>query len=157
MHTYSATIQWSRDAARFTDLRYPRAHTWTFDGGVTLAASSSPLHVPLPYSDPAAVDPEEAYVAALASCHMLTFLYFAARRGFVVATYRDQATGVMEKNEAGREAITRVTLAPHVVFTGDRIPAAEDVDALHHEAHEECYLANSVKTAIEIKGTWELA
>lgn len=157
MHTYSATIQWNRDAAKFTDLRYTRGHTWTFDGGVTLPASSSPLHVPVPYSDPAAVDPEEAYVAALASCHMLTFLYLAARRGFVVASYRDQATGVMEKNEAGKEAITHVTLAPHVMFAGEKTPAAEDVESLHHEAHQECYLANSVKTIIETKGTWEFA
>lgn len=157
MHTYSATIEWKRGASRFTDLRYPRAHTWTFDGGVTLPASSSPQHVPLPYSDPAAVDPEEAYVAALASCHMLTFLYLAARRGFVVASYRDQATGVMEKNAAGKEAITRITLAPHAVFAGEKVAAAQDVESLHHEAHEECYLANSVKTVIEIEGTWELA
>lgn len=157
MHTYTAIVQWSRDAAKFTDLRYNRAHTWTFDGGVTLPASSSPLHVPLPYSDPAAVDPEEAYVAALSSCHMLTFLYLAARKGFVVTSYRDQATGIMEKNEAGKEMIARVTLAPHVVFAADRIPAGEDVESLHHEAHEGCYLANSVKTVVEAKGTWELA
>lgn len=157
MHTYSTTIDWSRDGAKFIDLRYSRAHTWTFDGGVTLRASSSPLHVPVPYSDPAAVDPEEAFVAALASCHMLTFLYLAARRGFVVTTYRDPATGIMEKNEAGKEAITQVTLAPHVVFAGEKMPAAEDVESLHHEAHEECYLANSVNTVIEVKGTWELA
>jgi organic hydroperoxide reductase OsmC/OhrA len=111
--------------------------------------------VPLPFSDETAVDPEEAYVAALASCHMLGFLYFAARRGFVVTSYRDQPSGVMGKDESGREYITNVSLAPRVVFAADHAPADSDVEALHHEAHEACYLANSVKTTIDIHGGWE--
>jgi len=155
MATYTAKLEWTRRAAKFTDQRYSRAHTWQFDGGATLPASSSPYHVPVPYSDPAAVDPEEAYVAALASCHMLWFLYLAAGRGFVVNTYTDQPSGMMDRDDAGRNVITRVTLAPHVVFAGDRRPTDAAYEALHHEAHEACFLANSVKTIIVTKGTWE--
>lgn len=159
MATYTATIHWARQpGAAFTDLRYSRAHTWAFDGGVTLPASSSPHHVRLPYSDAAAVDPEEAYVAALASCHMLGFLYSAARRKFAVTSYRDAPIAVMGKDAEGRESITQLTLAPHVVFEpGERVPTEADIQALHHEAHEACYLANSVKTVIEVKGSWEVA
>jgi len=155
MSTHTASIQWSRRAAKFSDNRYSRAHTWQFDGGLTIPASSSPHVVPMPCSDPAGVDPEEAFVAALSSCHMLWFLSIAAKHRFVVDAYGDQPAGFMGKNETGKEVIKRVTLAPHVVFTGDKVPTGADVQALHHEAHEECFLANSVKTAVVIEGTWE--
>lgn len=148
MAEYGATVSWSRGDARFTDNRYSRAHTWRFDGGVEVPASSSPLHVRLPFSSAEAVDPEEAFVASLSSCHMLGFLYFAAKRGFVVESYEDRAVGVMGRNAVGREAITRVTLRPAVVFGGATQPTAEEIAALHHEAHEECYLANSVTSDV---------
>jgi len=154
---YTAKLEWNRRSAKFTDHQYSRAHTWQFDGGATVRASSSPNHVPLPYSDAAAVDPEEAYVTALASCHMLWFLYLAAGRRFVVNSYTDEPSGVMDKDEAGRKVITQVTLAPHVVFSGAHAPTDADYEALHHEAHEACFLANSVKTIIVTKGTWEFA
>jgi organic hydroperoxide reductase OsmC/OhrA len=155
MSEYAMTVEWERREAVFTDNKYSRAHVWHFDGGVSVPASSSPHVVRVPYSDPANVDPEEAFVAALASCHMLSFIYVAARRGFVVDRYRDQAVGVMAKNEAGRLAMTRVTLRPHTVFSGSRHPSEEDVHAMHHEAHEECYIANSVRTEVVTEPTWE--
>jgi organic hydroperoxide reductase OsmC/OhrA len=151
MSLHTAEVHWERHDAVFTDKRYSRAHRWSFDGGVVVPASSSPHAVPLPYSEPANVDPEEAYVAALSSCHMLTFLWLAARQGFVVDSYTDAAEGTMEVNDAGKEAVTRVTLRPRIVFAGARQPTEAELDALHHQAHEECYLANSVKTAIEVR------
>ena len=154
MHRYTADIHWTRQGSTFTDNRYSRVHEWRFDGGVVLPASSSPLSVRVPFSDPAAVDPEEAFVAALSSCHMLTFLYLAARAGWVVDRYDDAAVGLMEKLPNGREAVTRVTLYPVLLFTGPKSPTNEQVVALHHEAHEECYLANSVRTEIDIQGRW---
>ena len=150
MSLYTAEVHWERRDAVFTDKRYSRAHRWSFDGGVVVPASSSPHAVPVPYSDPANVDPEEAYVAALSSCHMLTFLWLASRQGFVVDSYTDAAEGLMQVNEAGKEAVTRVTLRPRIVFSG-RQPSEAELEALHHQAHDECYLANSVKTAIEVK------
>lgn len=146
MHT--ATVAWQRGDAPFTDNRYSRAHRWRFDGGAEVAASSSPHVVPVPLSDAAAVDPEEAYVAAIASCHMLWFLSLAAARGYRVDRYEDAAEGLMEKNAEGRAAITRVTLRPAIAFSGDARPSAADLDRLHHEAHERCYIANSVRTDI---------
>ncbi|HWE64645.1 MAG TPA: OsmC family protein, partial [Chloroflexota bacterium] len=122
MAEYITNVEWQRRGATFTDNKYSRAHTWQFDGGASVPASSSPHVVPVPYSDAAGVDPEEAYVAALSSCHMLWFLSIAARRGFVVDRYTDQAVGVMAKNDAGQWAITRVTLHPHVVFSGSSSP-----------------------------------
>src|SRR5262245_60924184 len=119
---YTSVVEWSRGGARFTDNRYSRGHVWRFDGGVAVPASSSPHVVPLPLSVAAAVDPEEAFVASLSSCHMLWFLSIAAKRGFVVDDYRDEAVGVMEKNAEGRLAMTRVTLRPAVRFSGDRAP-----------------------------------
>src|SRR5262245_60142944 len=118
MSAYTAVIRWARDGATFTDNRYNRGHRWTFDGGIEVAASASPHVVPLPLSVAAAVDPEEAFVAALASCHMLWFLSIAAKRGFVVESYKDEAAGVMAKNAAGKIAMTKVTLHPEVAFTG---------------------------------------
>jgi organic hydroperoxide reductase OsmC/OhrA len=148
MATNRATILWRRDGAAFTDNRYSRAHRWLFDEGVEVAASSSPHVVPLPMSIADAVDPEEAFVASLSSCHMLTFLYIAARRGFVVEEYRDDAAGNLAKDAAGRLAMTVVTLHPAIVFGGDRRPSRKDIEAMHHEAHEQCFIANSVRTNV---------
>jgi organic hydroperoxide reductase OsmC/OhrA len=151
MSNYTAEIHWSRDGQTFTDHRYRRAHAWRFDGGVTVPASSSPSVVPLPLSDAAAVDPEEAFIASLASCHMLWFLSIAAKRGYTVDAYTDAASGVMARNAEGRLAMTAVTLRPHVAFSGATMPDRASLDALHHAAHEECYLANSVRTVITIE------
>ncbi len=148
MAEHTAVIEWERNGAAFTDNRYSRRHSWRFDGGVELPASSSPHTVPVPLSDAAAVDPEEAFVAALASCHMLWFLSIAARRGFVVDSYRDDARGVLGRNDGGRLAMLRVTLRPSISFSGTTAPSWRDVLAMHHEAHEECYLANSVRTEL---------
>ncbi len=148
MPTYSATIRWQRNGAAFTDQRYSRAHAWHFDGGAVVPGSSSPRTVPLPYSDAAAVDPEEAFVAALSSCHLLWFLHLAAKAGFVVERYEDCADGVMAKNGEGRMAMTLVNLRPHAAFAGEKRPSRAEVEALHHRAHEECFIANSVKSEV---------
>ncbi len=151
-HEYRATVRWMRGDAKFTDQRYSRGHSWSFDGGITVPASSSPLSVRLPYSVAAAVDPEEAFVAAVSSCHMLTFLYVAAKQGFVVDSYADEAIGEMTKNERGRMWVSRVTLAPAITFSGEKRPTSEQLDELHHLAHDECYIANSVKSEVVVKG-----
>lgn len=143
-----AQVRWRRGNQVFTDVRYSRAHIWAFDGGIEVPASASPSLVAVPLSEPKAVDPEEAFVAALASCHMLTFLFTAAKAGFRVDSYDDEAFGVLDKNAAGRLALTRVTLSPKVVFSGDKLPDAEQVRAMHHEAHEDCFIANSVNTDV---------
>ena len=155
MSEYVITVAWERGDAAFTDRRYSRAHHWRFDGGATVPASSSPQIVPSPYSETGNVDPEEAFVAALSSCHMLWFLDFAARRGFVVDQYTDRASGVLAKDAAGLLAMTHVTLHPHTVFAGALHPSGEDVAALHHQAHQACYIANSVKTTVETEPTWD--
>jgi organic hydroperoxide reductase OsmC/OhrA len=147
MGSYTATVAWQRNGAAFTDNKYSRAHEWRFDGGAVVRGSSSPHVVRAPFSDPAAVDPEEAFIASLSSCHMLWFLSLAARRGLVVERYEDQAVGVMAKNEAGKEAMTVVTLRPKVTFAG-REPDRTELESLHHEAHEECFIASSVKTDV---------
>jgi organic hydroperoxide reductase OsmC/OhrA len=157
-HEYRASVTWKRAAdAKFTDQRYSRAHQWTFDGGITVPASSSPLSVRLPYSSAEAVDPEEALVAALASCHMLTFLYVAAKQGFVVDDYADDALGEMTKNERGKLWVSKVTLSPRIAFTGEKRPSPEQLDELHHLAHEECYIANSVKSEVVVQGAMSFA
>lgn len=148
MSTYSATILWQRNGAAFTDQRYSRAHVMQFDGGAVVPGSSSPHTVPLPYSDAAAVDPEEAFVAALSSCHLLWFLHLAAKAGFVVERYEDRADGVMAKNAEGKLAMTLVTLRQNAAFVGERQPTRAEVEALHHAAHEECFIANSVKSEV---------
>ena len=156
MASYEATVRWQRRPdERFVDGRYSRAHEWQFDGGAHVHASASPHVVRAPFSDPSGVDPEEAFVAALASCHMLSFLAFAAKHGFAITEYEDNAVGVMLKTSDGREWMTKATLRPSVVFTGDKRPIAEEVDALHHQAHEACYIANSVKTEVVIEGQAE--
>lgn len=149
MHRYTATTTWSRDDAPFTDLRYSRAHRWKFDGGVDLLGSSSPQHVRVPLSDPAGVDPEEAFVAALSSCHLLTFLYIAAKRGFVVDSYEDEAEGFMGDIGDGRLAVTRVVLRPRVRYVTP--PDAATDAAMHHQAHEDCYISNSVRTEVVVE------
>ncbi len=148
MAEYNTVVVWSRDGATFTDNRYSRGHRWLFDGGVEVPASSSPHIVPVPLSVAAAVDPEEAFVVSLSSCHMLSFLYIAAKRGFLVERYRDEAVGVLTKDTAGNLAMTRVTLRPGVEFGGDGRPTADEVMAMHHEAHEQCFIARSVKTDV---------
>ncbi|HEY2274560.1 MAG TPA: OsmC family protein [Steroidobacteraceae bacterium] len=154
-HEYQARIHWSRGAAVFTDNRYSRAHRWHFDGGVEVPASSSPQVVRVPLSDEHAVDPEEALVAALSSCHMLFFLSFAAARGLRVDDYSDEASGVLGKNSAGRTAMVRVTLRPRVVFSGEQLPQRADIEALHHRAHQECFIANSVTTEVRCEPVWD--
>lgn len=153
MAEYTATVSWARSGAPFLDKRYSRAHEWRFDGGTSVRASASPHVVPAPLSDPAGVDPEEAFVASLSSCHMLNFLFLAAKAGFVVDSYTDAASGQMSKNSEGRSAITSVTLKPQVRFSGDRLPAEEEIRQLHDEAHHECFIANSVRTEVTVKPT----
>jgi organic hydroperoxide reductase OsmC/OhrA len=150
-HEYHATIEWKRQDAAFTDNKYSRGHVWRFDGGVEVPASSAPSSVPLPYSVAAAVDPEEALVAATSSCHMLFFLYFAAKGGFVVDRYVDDAIGSMSHNESGKLYVSQIVLRPDVTFSGAKQPAAHDLATLHHHAHEECYIANSVKAEIIVR------
>ena len=148
MSEYVVTVRWERAGQRFIDNKYRRAHTWTFDGGIEVPGSSSPSVVPLPYSELRAVDPEEAFVASLSSCHMLWFLSIAAQRKFCVESYVDEALGVMGRNSAGKMAMIRVTLRPEVVFIGERPPTDDEIAAMHHEAHDECFIANSVTTDV---------
>ena len=147
MKQFEATLAWQRGDQAFTDQRYSRAHRWRFDGGLDVPASSSPLSVPVPLSDPAAVDPEEALVAAAASCHMLFFLSLAAARGYVVDRYDDHATGLLDG-----AAITRIELDPAIVFGGARQPDRAALAELHHEAHARCYIANSLKGDVVVEG-----
>ena len=148
-HEYGAEVLWQRGANEaFTDSRYSRRHRLRFDGGIEVPGSASPSVVPLPMSDAAAVDPEEAFVASLAACHMLWFLSLAAQQGFMVERYRDAAEGVMTKNDAGKLWISTVTLRPAVVFAGERQPTRDETLHLHHRAHEECFIANSVKSEV---------
>jgi organic hydroperoxide reductase OsmC/OhrA len=147
-HEYTARIHWTRGAAVFTDNRYSRAHAWRFDGGVEVPASASPHAVRVPLSVEAAVDPEEALVAALSSCHMLFFLSLAAGAGWRVDEYTDDAVGVMGRNAAGKAAMVRVTLRPRVSFSGERRPTRADIAQLHQRAHAECYIANSVTAQV---------
>lgn len=150
-HEYAATVAWERAGAKFTDQRYSRAHQWSFDGGTVVPASSSPYVVPVPGSNPAAVDPEEAFVASLSSCHMLFFLFHAAKQGFVIDRYEDTAAGTMGKNAEGRMAMLKVVLRPRVTWSGEKRPSAADLDALHHQSHEDCFIANSVKTEVAVE------
>lgn len=151
MSTYTATVAWSRGEQPFTDGKYSRAHTWRFDGGVEVPASSSPHVVKVPMSNEQAVDPEEAFIASLSSCHMLFFLDFARRAGFRVDSYVDEAQGVLDKDGEGRMAMTSVTLRPLIAFSGDRIPTGADLDALHHKSHEACFIANSVRSEVRVE------
>ena len=156
MSEHLATVTWERGDAPFVDNGYSPAHRWKFDGGATVPASASPHVVPFPLSDPSGVDPEEAYVASIASCHMLFFLSFAAKRGFLVESYRDDAIGVMEKDAEGRLAITRITLRPHVTFGEDAVPSEEEFREIHEVSHHSCFIASSVKTEIRTEPTIEV-
>lgn len=149
MTEYTATVAWERSGAVFTDNRYSRAHSWKFDGGVEVPASSSPHVVPVPLSDAAAVDPEEAFVASVSSCHMLWFLSIAAKRGFVIDSYRDDAKGIMGRNAKGKTVVATVRLQPRVEFSGARLPARDEITSLHHEAHEACYIASSITSEVK--------
>lgn len=150
-HDYTATVAWTRPAgAKFTDNRYSRAHEWRFDGGTVVPASSSPLVVPPPLSNTAAVDPEEAFVASLSACHMLFFLFHAAKKGFVVERYEDSAVGTMGKNAEGRTAMLKVVMRPRITWEG-KTPDAGEIDALHHQSHLDCYIANSVKCEVVVE------
>jgi organic hydroperoxide reductase OsmC/OhrA len=147
---YNVTISWKKDPGElFTDKKYSRAHTWKFDG-IELPGSASPHVVPLPMSNASAIDPEEAFVASLSSCHMLWFLSLAAERNYIVESYEDDAEGVLEKNEEGKLAMTIVTLRPNIRFGNDHSPSQDQIDDLHHLAHEKCFIANSVKTKITV-------
>lgn len=157
MGQYTAVVVWERNGAVFTDNRYSRGHHWRFDGGVEVPASSSPLAAPVPLSVAEAVDPEEAFVASLSSCHMLWFLFIAAKRGFLVDRYRDDAVGVLAKNSGGRIAMTVVTLRPDATFAGERKPTRAELDAMHHEAHDRCFIANSVTTEMRCEPVVDLA
>jgi organic hydroperoxide reductase OsmC/OhrA len=151
MATHKATITWTGDGVDFTKGRFSRAHSWSFDGGITIAGSSSPSVVPPPLSLAEAVDPEEAFVASLSSCHMLTFLYHAAKKGFAVTRYEDVAEGTLAKNEKGKYFVSMVVLSPKITFIGDAMPDAAAIAELHHLAHEDCFIANSVTTKVEIR------
>ncbi|PKA39421.1 OsmC family protein [Rhizobium sullae] len=149
MTTFSAEVSWQRGEGSFTDGKYSRGHVWNFDGGLSVPASASPHNVPLPYAVAENVDPEEAYVAALSSCHMLFYLWLASKKGMVVDSYVDAATGIMEKID-GKMLVSRVELKPAVVYAGEA-PSREMEKQLHHEAHDLCFLANSVKTKIDVR------
>jgi organic hydroperoxide reductase OsmC/OhrA len=150
MSEHKATIRWKRTSADFLKGRYSREHTWTFDGGLTVAASPAPAVVPVPFSNPANIDPEEAFVASLSSCHMLTYLYLAGRQGFQVDSYEDDAVGAVTKNERGIPWISAITLHPKIAYSGEKLPAPADEERLHHLAHEQCFIANSIKTAVTV-------
>ena len=152
MSAHGATIAWRRGDQPFVDKRYSRAHSWTFDGGAVVPGSSAPESVPVPMSDASAVDPEEAMIASLSSCHMLWFLAFAANAGLVVDSYVDEASGELDRDEAGKRYLARVTLRPVTVFSG-RQPDQAELDALHHQAHDHCEMAHSVRATITIEAT----
>jgi organic hydroperoxide reductase OsmC/OhrA len=151
MSNHKATIRWQRTSDEFLKGKYSREHTWEFDGGAVVQASPSPAVVPAPFSNAAHVDPEEAFVAALSSCHMLTFLYLAGRKGFQVDSYADEAVGVMTKNERKVPWVSTVTLNPRIVFSGAKLPTRAEQEHLHHESHEQCFIANSVKTEVIVE------
>ena len=155
MSKHSVVVEWDRQGASFVDNRYSREHQWRFDGGATIAASSSPNVVKTPFSNAANVDPEEAYVAALSSCHMLWFLNLAASEGYVVDSYRDEAVGSFERAADGKHWIPRIELNPAIDFCGEKVPDAATVERLHHAAHAECFLARSVKTDVVTAGRWQ--
>ena len=151
MSHYVATVAWTRGEQPFTDGKYSRGHVWRFDGGIEVPAASSPHVVKPPLSPLDAIDPEEAFVASLSSCHMLFFLDFARRAGFRVDSYEDNAEGVLAKGPDGKMAMTVVTLKPHAAFSGDKRPTAADLEELHHKSHEACFIANSVKTEVRVE------
>lgn len=150
MSEYVATVEWSRGDQPFLDNKYSRAHDWRFDGGAVVRGSSAPGSVPVPMSDPAAVDPEEAVVAAASSCHMLFFLAYAAKAGFVVDRYRDEAVATMGRDDRGKVSITAIALRPAVTWAG-AAPDAAALEDLHHRSHEHCYVANSLRAEVTVE------
>jgi organic hydroperoxide reductase OsmC/OhrA len=150
MAEYRAIIKWQRTSPDFLRGKYSREHTWTFDGGATIPASSSPHVVPVPWSNPAHIDPEEAFVASISSCHMLTYLYLAGKRGFQIESYEDEAVGSLTKNEKGVPWVSSVVLNPTIVYGGDKTPTSAEAEQLHHFAHEQCFIAQSVKTEVTV-------
>ena len=154
MAQFGATIEWIGEDIVFTDNKYSRAHEWRFDGGLRVPASSSPLSVRVPFSDPTAIDPEEALVASLASCHMLWFLSLAAKAGFKVLRYVDAPVGSSGNDPGGKEWLERVELRPKVEFRGGLEPKDGDVAALHAKAHEECFIASSIRAEVLVNGSW---
>jgi organic hydroperoxide reductase OsmC/OhrA len=150
MSENKALVKWTRTSPDFLRGRYSREHTWTFDGGVTVPASSSPAVVPTPYSNSANVDPEEAFVASLSSCHMLTFLYLAQKQGFQVDAYEDEAVGIVSKTDSGSMWVSTVTLNPKITFSGDKVPSTAEEERLHDLAHKQCFIANSVKSEVTV-------
>ena len=151
MSEHKATIHWAFSGGDYLKGRYSREHTWTFDGGMTIAASPSPSAVPKPFSNEANVDPEEAFVASIASCHMLTYLFLASKAGFQIGSYDDEAVGTMTKNAQGVPWVNSVVLRPRIMYEGDKRPSAGEEERLHHAAHEQCFIANSVKTDIRVE------
>ncbi len=150
MSNHTAVIKWQRNGEDFINNKYSRVHQWKFDGGAEIRATASPHIVPAPWTTEEYVDPEEAFVASLSSCHMLFFLAFAAKEGFQVESYIDSPNGEMSKNGEGNISMTRVTLSPKVIYTADLQPSREEEQSLHHRAHESCFIANSVTTEIDI-------
>ncbi|MCW8330142.1 OsmC family protein [Photobacterium sp. SDRW27] len=149
MSEHFATVRWKRkEGEGFNDNKYSREHLWEFDGGIVVPASPSPLVVPAPLSVEENVDPEEAFIASLSSCHMLTFLAIAAKRRYIIESYIDSAVGTLAKNENGKMAITEVVLRPNIVFSGERLPSNEQLRKMHHLSHENCFIANSVNTRV---------
>ncbi len=152
MSEHRATIRWENKSPDFLKGKYSREHTWTFDGGLIVNASASPSVVPVPFSNAAYVDPEEAFVAAVSSCHMLTFVYLASRQGFQVDRYVDEAVGLVTKSEGGVPWVSSIRLKPQILYGGEKLPTRGDEEKLHHLAHEQCFIANSVKTSITVEG-----
>ena len=150
MGTYTASVVWNRGDQPFVDGKYRRTHLWRFDGGAEVAGSAAPAYVRPPLSDERAVDPEEALVAAASSCHMLYFLDFARRGGFRVDSYEDDAQATVERGADGRSAITGILLRPRIAFSGERQPAVDELDQLHHKAHDACIIANSLKCEVRV-------
>jgi organic hydroperoxide reductase OsmC/OhrA len=149
---YGVKLLWKKSPdEKFTDGKYSRKHQWIFDGGTEVPASSSPHVVAVPFSDESAVDPEEAFIAALSSCHMLFFLSFAAKRNYIIETYEDNAEGTLSKTENGEMAMTVVNLRPKVTFAGSNMPSEEVIAELHEMSHKKCYIANSVKTEVKVQ------
>ena len=147
MSEHRVLVSWQRDGQEFDAASYSRNHVWKFPNGVEVPASAAADYK----GDPSRVDPEAAYAASLSSCHMLTFLFLAARKGFVIEHYEDDAVALLAKNEEGKMAVTEVKLSPKIEFSGDSLPSEADLDQLHHAAHENCFIANSVKTKISIE------
>lgn len=151
MSEYTATVKWQRGDQDFADDNYSRGHVWEFDGGASVPASASPHIVPLPKSVAENVDPEEAFVASLSSCHMLFFLSIAVKKGYIVDSYTDSAIGYLAKNDQGRFAMTSVVLRPNAVFSGDNQPTSEQLNKMHEQSHRQCFIANSVNTEVSIE------